>query len=63
VIAVSSDRLVPVEQSRQLVSRLGGLGQLIEIDSAFGHDAFLGEAWRITPFIEELLDVERRVTA
>ena len=63
VIAVSSDRLVPIEQSRQLVSRLGGQGQLIEIDSPFGHDAFLGEAWRITPFIEELLDVERRATA
>jgi len=63
VVAVSSDRLVPVEQSRQLVNRLGGPSQLIEIDSAFGHDAFLGEAWRITPFIEELLDVERRATA
>lgn len=63
VIAISSDRLVPIEQSRQLVSRLGGLGQLIEIDSPFGHDAFLGESWRITPFIEELLDVERRASA
>ena len=63
VIAVSSDRLVPVEQCRQLVNRLSGLGQLIEIDSAFGHDAFLGDAGRVAPFIEELLNVERRAIA
>jgi len=61
VIAVSSDRLVPIEQSRQLVERLGGPAQLIEIDSEFGHDAFLGDANRVAPFIEELLNVERRV--
>lgn len=63
VIGVSSDRLVPIEQSRQLVNRLSGPAQLIEIDSAFGHDAFLGDADRVTPFIEELLNVERRLTA
>src|SRR5690349_14614046 len=63
VIGVSSDRLVPIEQSRQLVNRLSGPAQLIEIDSAFGHDAFLGDADRVTPFIEELLNVERRVPA
>jgi homoserine O-acetyltransferase/O-succinyltransferase len=62
VIGVTSDRLVPIEQSRQLVDRLGGPAQLIEVDSAFGHDAFLGEADRIAPFIDELLNVERRVT-
>jgi homoserine O-acetyltransferase/O-succinyltransferase len=63
VIGVSSDRLVPIEQSRQLVNRLSGPAQLIEIDSAYGHDAFLGDADRVTPFIEELLNVERRLTA
>ncbi len=63
VIGVSSDRLVPIEQSRQLVNRLSGPAQLIEIDSAFGHDAFLGDADRVTPFIEELLNVESRVSA
>src|SRR6476659_1962754 len=60
VIGVSSDRLVPLEQSRQLVNRLAGQGQLIEIDSAYGHDAFLGDAQRLAPFIEELLNIERR---
>lgn len=63
VIAVSGDRLVPIEQSRQLVNRLAGSAQLIEIDSAFGHDAFLGDAHRVAPFIEELLNVGSRVTA
>ena len=63
VIGVSSDRLVPIEQSLELVQRLSGHAQLIEIDSAFGHDAFLGDAYRVAPFIDELLNVERRVTA
>ena len=63
VIAVSSDRLVPIEQARQLVDRLGGPAQLIEIDSPFGHDAFLGDAHRLAPFIEELLNVGLEVTA
>jgi homoserine O-acetyltransferase len=63
VIGVSSDRLVPIEQSRQLVDRLAGPAQLIEVDSAFGHDAFLGDPDRIAAFIDELLNVEQRVTA
>jgi homoserine O-acetyltransferase len=61
IIGVSSDRLVPIEQCRQLAERLSGPAQLIEIDSAFGHDAFLGDASRIAPFLEELLNVDRRV--
>ena len=60
VIAISSDRLVPITQSRQLVARLGGRGQLIELDSEFGHDAFLGDAARVAPFIDELLNVGLR---
>lgn len=59
VIAVSGDRLVPIEQSRQLVDRLAGPAQLIQVDSAFGHDAFLGEPDRIAPFIDEVLNVEQ----
>jgi len=60
VIAVSSDRLVPVAQSRDLARRLGGPSQLIEIDSVFGHDAFLGDWARIAVFIEALLGVATR---
>ena len=55
VIAVSGDRLVPVTQSRELARRLGGASQLIELDSPFGHDAFLGDSSRIAPFIDEIL--------
>lgn len=57
VIAITGDRLVPVEQSRELACRLGGLSQLIELDSSFGHDAFLGDSARIAPLINELLRV------
>ena len=55
VIAVSGDRLVPLAQSRELARRLGGPTQLIELDSVFGHDAFLGDWQRIGAFIEALL--------
>ena len=61
VIAVSSDRLVPVAQSRELARRLGGPSQLIEIDSWLGHDAFLGDYARIAPFVNELLRVGTEV--
>lgn len=63
VIAVSSDRLVPVAQSRELARRLGGPSQLIEIDSSFGHDAFLGDSSRIAPFIDELLRLRMEVVS
>jgi homoserine O-acetyltransferase len=55
VIAVSGDRLVPIAQSRELARRLGGTSQIVELDSSFGHDAFLGDSSRIAPFINELL--------
>jgi homoserine O-acetyltransferase len=55
VIAITSDRLVPVAQSRELANRLGGPSQLIELDSSFGHDAFLGDFSRVAPFINALL--------
>jgi homoserine O-acetyltransferase/O-succinyltransferase len=63
VIAVSSDRVVPVAQSRELARRLGGPSQLIEIDSPFGHDAFLGDHARIAPFIDELLRLRLEVVS
>jgi homoserine O-acetyltransferase len=58
VIAVSSDRLVPVAQSRELARRLGGPSQLVEVDSSLGHDAFLGDSSRIAPFIDALLRID-----
>ncbi|HTD83565.1 MAG TPA: hypothetical protein VK648_07215, partial [Gemmatimonadaceae bacterium] len=61
LIAISSDRLVPIAQSRELASRLSGPSQLIELDSSLGHDAFLGDWQRVAPFINALLTAERRV--
>jgi len=58
VIAVSSDRLVPIDQSRELARRLSGPSQLIELDSSYGHDAFLGDWQRVAPFITELLRLD-----
>ena len=43
VIAFTSDRLVPVEDSRELAARAPKLRRLIEAPSIFGHDAFLKE--------------------
>ncbi len=63
VIAISSDRLVPVAQSRELAHRLGGPSQFIELDSSFGHDAFLGDSSRVAPFINELLQLEVEVVS
>ena len=61
IIAISSDRLVPLAQSRELARRLGGPSQLIELDSSLGHDAFLGDWPRVAPFINELLCAHRSV--
>jgi homoserine O-acetyltransferase len=61
IIAISSDRLVPVAQSRELARRISGPSQLIELDSSLGHDAFLGDWPRVAPFINALLCADRRV--
>jgi homoserine O-acetyltransferase/O-succinyltransferase len=63
VIAVSADRLVPIAQSRELAQRLGGPSQLIEIDSSLGHDAFLGDSSRISPFVNELVRLEEELVS
>ena len=63
VIAVSGDRLVPIAQSRELANRLGGPSQLIEIDSSLGHDAFLGDSSRISPFLNELVRLEEELAS
>jgi homoserine O-acetyltransferase len=63
VIAITSDRLVPVAQSRELANRLGGPSQLIELDSSYGHDAFLGDFSRVAPFINALLLIGAEVVS
>ncbi len=55
LIAVREDQLVPVADMQSLAARLGGPSQLIEINSIFGHDAFLKEAGLINPLLKKAL--------
>jgi homoserine O-acetyltransferase len=42
---------VPLEQMRELARRYGGPCTLHEIDSVYGHDAFLKEAALLGPIL------------
>ena len=53
LIAVREDQLVPFADMQALAARLNGPRQLIEINSIFGHDAFLKEAAALTPIIKQ----------
>lgn len=53
-IAARSDRLVPLSDIRRLAGAVK-TAQLVEIDSLYGHDAFLKEADRIGPAITAFL--------
>jgi homoserine O-acetyltransferase len=55
LIAVREDQLVPFADMQALSARLNGPRQLIEINSIFGHDAFLKEAAALTPIIKQAL--------
>ena len=55
LIAVREDQLVPFNDMQALSARLNGPRQLIEINSIFGHDAFLKEGAALTPIIKQAL--------
>ena len=55
LIAVDSDRLVPSQDLRDLAAGLAGPTQLHELDSCYGHDAFLKEPVRIGALISSAL--------
>jgi homoserine O-acetyltransferase len=55
LIAVREDQLVPFNDMQALSARLNGPRQLIEINSIFGHDAFLKESAALTPIIKQVL--------
>jgi homoserine O-acetyltransferase len=55
LIAVREDQLVPVADMQSLAARLGGPSHLIEINSIFGHDAFLKEAGMLNPLLKNAL--------
>ena len=52
LIAVREDQLVPFTDMQALSARLNGPRQLIEINSIYGHDAFLKEGAALTPIIK-----------
>lgn len=55
LIAVREDQLVPFTDMQALSARLNGPRQLIEINSIFGHDAFLKEGAALTPIVKQAL--------
>jgi len=55
LVAVRSDQLVPPGQVRDLARRLAGRVSLHEIESLYGHDAFLKEVAAIAPILKEVL--------
>ena len=54
VIGVSSDTLVPIEDSRQLARLALNLRRLVEVRSVFGHDAFLKEREQIGRLLHDI---------
>ena len=56
VIGFTSDRLVPIEDSRELAARAPNLRRLIEAPSIFGHDAFLKERELVGRALHDLLN-------
>ena len=55
ILAFTSDRLVPIEDSRELAGRVPRLRRLIEAPSIFGHDAFLKERELVGRALHEAL--------
>lgn len=56
LIGVRQDQLVPIAQLRGLAQRISGPSRLIEIDSRFGHDAFLKEEAILTGLVHRALE-------
>jgi homoserine O-acetyltransferase len=55
VVAVESDRLVPLADSVLLVEKLAGRGHLRVLRSPYGHDAFLKETERVDAILANVL--------
>jgi homoserine O-acetyltransferase len=55
LVSVTSDRLIYPEQLRELARRLGTTCDLHEIDSPYGHDAFLKETSTISQIVNDAL--------
>ena len=55
LVAVREDQLVPFADMQSMAARLGGPHRLVEVNSIFGHDAFLKEAVMLRPIIQNAL--------
>jgi homoserine O-acetyltransferase len=55
LVAVRDDQLVPFGDVQALAARLAGTARLVEIDSIFGHDAFLKESAVLNPILQHAL--------
>lgn len=55
LVAIRQDQLVPLADMRELAARLPGPVRLVEIDSHYGHDAFLKEGAQLAPIFAEAL--------
>jgi len=55
LVGITGDQLVTIEEMRELEARLAGPARLHEIDSLYGHDAFLKERERLAPAFREAL--------
>jgi len=55
LIAVREDQLVPFNDMQALAARLAGPKRLVEINSMFGHDAFLKESALLNPILRDAL--------
>jgi homoserine O-acetyltransferase len=55
LVAVREDQLVPFDDMERLAARLAGPRQLVEINSIYGHDAFLKESAVLNPILRRAL--------
>jgi homoserine O-acetyltransferase len=55
LIGFTTDRLVPIEDLRELAARLPRLRRLHEIPSVYGHDGFLKEVAALSPLLHSAL--------
>lgn len=55
VLAFTTDCLVPLEDMRELAARLPSLAAFHEVDSLYGHDAFLKETAALRPILSAFL--------
>jgi homoserine O-acetyltransferase len=55
LVGVRQDQLVPLADLRELAAELGALARLVEVDSLYGHDAFLKEPAQLAPVFESAL--------